>query len=141
MSLYNCMGGTETTIPAYYLGTVGNGGTVNVKNKYADYANLTLSNFVVIPRSGNTSASNSTSTWTGGAPHYGKLHDTNTGNFSMSVSYNATSGVLTYGASISIGGEAYAKSDGGALETNHTAPRGSIGLIADVYLLPVIGSI
>ena len=45
------MGGTSTTIPAYYLGTLGNGGTVNIASRYDDYANLTSNNFLAVPQS------------------------------------------------------------------------------------------
>ena len=137
------MGAIETKIKSYYLGTLASGGTMNIAAKYAGYRNLTVSNFVLVPQSNSTSASSSVSGYCpGGDTWYGTLYDTNTGSYSApTVSYNASSGILSYSASISLAGSAYSQSAGGAIRVGDTAPRGSVGLTAKVYLLPVIGSI
>ena len=140
MALFPCMGAVETKIKSYYLDTISNGGTMDIASKYADYANLTADNFVLVPQSNSKSASSTISTYCqGGATWYGTLYDTNTGSYSQpSITYDATNGILHYNASISLAGSAYSQSDGGAIKTGDTAPRGSVGLTAKVYLLPVI---
>lgn len=138
MSLYNCMGGTSTTIPAYYLGTLGNGGTVNIASRYDDYANLTSNNFLAVPQSNSKSASNTGSFyvyWNVDWAQY--IDDSNGVSYSApSISYNPSNGNLTVSSSLSVSGTASNRGTDIGLATVSTS--GSVGLTSAIYLLPEI---
>ena len=138
MSLYNCMGGTETAIPAYYLGTWNNGTTKNIASKYADYANLTANNFIAVPQSNSKSASASGAFFVYWYDNwYQFVDDTNTVSYSQpSITYDASNGNLTVSSSLSVSGTASNRGTDIGLTT--IGANGSVGLTSKVYLLPEI---
>lgn len=126
---------------AYYLGTLSSGSTMNVAAKYDDYANLTSANFVIVPQSRSTSSSKSNRTYVDFGGWYSTSEDTNTAAYNQpSISYNPSTGVLSFTSTIVVGGSAYDTNEDspGDGKWNWTYPSATVGLTAKVYLLPEI---
>ena len=124
---------------AYYLGTISNGGTMNVAAKYDDYANLTADNFVVQSAAGSCSY---TGNRAGRHRFDNGIDPGDSADISVagsayvsapSVSYNPSTGVLSFSQYIQ--GTASA---GIWDSTSEASKSGSAGMTAKVYLLPEI---
>lgn len=124
---------------AYYLGTISNGGTMNVAAKYDDYANLTADNFVVQSAAGSCSYSGNR------VGHHKFSNGLEPGEYAdisvrgsayvsaPSVSYNPSTGVLSFSQYIQ------GTSSAGIWDNDNEASKsGSAGIAAKVYLLPEI---
>jgi len=124
---------------AYYLGELQHGTTMNVASKYEDYANLTTDNFIIVPKGGVASGSNScppngfeTSQWQ-------VVADCSAVYTAPSVSYNASSGQLSFSSTLACSGYSYAHDTSGhGTNWNGVTVDITTGLTADVYLLPEI---
>lgn len=136
---FRTAGEGEQGAKAYYLGELAHGATMNVAAKYADFANLTAANFIVVPQY-NTLQANASNTnyvdmagWTEGRT------DENTATYNPpSISYNPSNGTLSFTSTLVVGGRSwgYNPNVGGAW--CFTYPSGSIGLTAKVYLVTQI---
>ena len=137
MGYYDYKPSQSTNKSAYYLGTLAHGAVMNVAAKYAGYANLTASNFVVVPQTGSASNTRTNSAWIDEANWTLTISDTNTASYSApSISYNPANGQLSFSSTVSCGGSAYNYGPGWA--GNGTNPSAAVGLTAKVYLLPDI---
>ena len=125
---------------AYYLGELNHGATMDVASKYADYANLTKDNFIIVPKTSSSSGSYS--------DYYDHQNwDLNwRENFAISCSsqynapsknYNPANGQLSFTSTVTSYGRCRANQSGGWWEHIVEASN-SKGLKADVYLLPEI---
>ena len=141
MGYYDYKPSQSTNKSAYYLGTLAHGAVMNVAAKYAGYANLTANNFVVVPQSGDASATGYKSFYHEGwdANWTEEHHDTNTASYRQpEITYNPSSGQLSFSCTLGVGGSAYCNQYGGWWSGLQTNPSTAVGLTAKVYLLPDI---
>ena len=140
MAYYNFMAEGSTGASAYYLGTLTSGSSMNISSRYPDYANLTSANFLIVPQTKSLSAYATAVysiyetdwSWT--------ERDENTAAYSApSVSYNPSTGVLSFSSTVTVGGHGYGYDYYNPGPTwAHTYPSASSGLTAKVYLVPTI---
>lgn len=127
---------------AYYLGQYASGVQIDVAAKYPKFSSLTKDNFVVVPQNAyvednkQNSQSISSSGWT-------LIHvDTNVASYTApNVTYNSSTGKLSFSASVVIGGTAYNTDTGGVNIWARTNPSKAAALTAKVYLLPEVEDI
>lgn len=127
---------------AYYLGEFTSGDPIDVASKYPKFSALTIDNFAIVPitkyastQQGNAQTISATSGWT--------LYHTDINNATYtapSVTYNSSTGQLSFSASLSVGGQAYNSQNGGGTAA-HTYPATTQPLTAKVYLLPKVEDI
>lgn len=139
MSYYNFKAQSSSETPAYYLGTLNHGATLNVAAKYDGYANLTAANFLVVPQSNSSSASGYNTNYVDVDGWTEYRQDTNTAAYNApSVNYNPSTGQLSFASTLVVGGNSY----GGDVHHSDTwcftYPSATVGLTAKVYLLPKI---
>lgn len=126
---------------AYYLGELDHGVTMDVSAKYEDYANLTADNFIIVPKTKTASSQGQNTTYVDFGGWNNTLVDTNSATYNQpSVSYNPSTGSLSFTSTVVVGGSAYntnlaSPGDG---KWNWTYPSVTSGLTAKVYLLPEI---
>ena len=129
---------------AYYLGELTSGSSMNVASKYDDYANLTSDNFVVVPQTKSASSTKTNTNYVDWGGWTEKRSDTNTATYTQpSVSYNASTGALTFTSTVACGGSSYGSdnSNPSAGKWCYTYPSATQNLTAKVYLLPEIESL
>ena len=138
MAYYNFKTEGSDSKPAYYLGTYNSGVTIDITSRYPNYAQLTSNNFVIQELSKYTDAS-----------RYGKGHDfdhdrdyceisvaASTSLSNPSISYNSSTGKLSFSQTLSVSGGAGIWSS-----TSEATCSSAVTVSAKVYLLPEIETI
>ena len=124
---------------AYYLGTLAHGATMDVSAKYADYANLTATNFLAVAKSQSTSASAQSNTNNYYTDHFRVETFGSCAFYAPTISYNPANGQLSFSSTLAYGTRANNKDpiDGDAWNDTGWG-NSTVGVSADIYLVTEI---